>query len=133
MHRASPTMLALAFFWTASCGSDDPAGPTSADRTKFVGTWGGSYACPGGAPTADTLVIALAGGALDFSIIIHAEAGNPDTVSGTLTQPNTITVPQQSMGGAPGTAEITSQGALLTYNQSGFGITCGGTDYAKAP
>lgn len=89
--------------------------------------------CPGGAPTADTLVVALGGGALDFSIIIHAKFANPDTVTGSLTEPNKINVPQQSMGGAPGTAQITSQGTLLTYSQTGLGITCGGTDYAKVP
>ena len=133
MHRASPTTVALAVLLTASCGSDESTGPTSADRTKFVGTWGGSYTCPGGGPTADTLVIALGGGPLDFSIIIHAKFANPDTVSGDLTEPNKINVPQHSMGGAPGTAQITSQGALLTYSQTGFGITCGGTSYAKAP
>jgi hypothetical protein len=98
-----------------------------------VGTWGGTYTCPGGGPFADTLVIDLGGGQLDFSIIIHVEAANPDTVSGELAEPNRINVPQQSIGGASGTAQITSQGALLTYSQTGFGITCGGADYAKAP
>lgn len=132
MHRASPTTLALAVL-LISCGSDEPTAPASADRAKFVGTWGGSYACPGGGPTADTLVIDLGAGALDFGIIIHARFANPDTVSGELTEPNRITVPQQSMGGAPGTAQITSHGTLLTYSQTGLGITCGGTNYAKVP
>ena len=125
-------MLTLAAPLTASCGSDT-TGPTSADRAKFVGTWGGSYTCPGGGPTADTLVINLGGSSLGFDIIIHARFANPDTVSGDLTEPNLINVPQQSMGGAPGLAQIRSQGALITYNQTGFGITCGGTDYAKVP
>ncbi|MGH2522246.1 MAG: hypothetical protein ACRDH2_07055 [Anaerolineales bacterium] len=58
---------------------------------------------------------------------------NPDTVSGELRNPNLITVPQQSMGGAPGTAQITYQAARLAYSQTGFGITCGGTDYAPVP
>jgi len=133
MHHASPTTLALSVLLTASCGGDEAAGPTSADRTKFVGTWGGSYTCPGAGAAADTLVVALGTGALDFRIIIHARFANPDTVSGNLTQPNKIDVPQQSMGGGPGTAQIISQGALLTYSQTGFGVTCGGTDYAKVP
>ena len=120
----------------ASCSkssSEESTGPTSADRAKFVGTWAGSYSCLGGAPTPDTLVIRLGGGALDFSIIIHAEYGIPDTVSGDLTGPNIISMPEQTMGGFPGTAQITSQGALMAYSQSGFGITCGGTDYARVP
>lgn len=132
MHRASAS-LALTVLLTASCG-DEPTAPTSADRTKFVGTWGGSYACPGGGSVADTLGIALGAGALDFSIIIHANAGNPDTVSGSLTEPNKIDLPAQSMGGVPGTtAQIISHGAVLTYNQAVSGFTCGGTNYAKVP
>jgi hypothetical protein len=125
--------VALAALLTASCGSNGSTEPTSVDRDKFVGTWAGAYSCPGIAPVADTLVIGLGGGALDFSIIIHVGFGNPDTVSGDLTEPNLITVPQQTMGGAPGTARMTYQGARLAYSQTGFGITCGGTDYAQVP
>jgi len=125
--------LALAVLCAASCGGDGSTEPTFADRDKFVGTWAGSYRCLGGAPFPDTLVVSLGGGALDFSIIIHVGFANPDTLSGELTEPNLIRVPQQSMGGAPGTAQITSQGALLAYSQTGFGITCGGTDYARVP
>jgi len=131
------TTLAVALLiLLASCSkpnSSEPTGPTSADRAKFVGTWAGSYSCPGGTPTPDTLVIRLGSGALDFSIIIHEEALNRDTVSGDLTGPNVISVPEQSMGGAPGTAQITSQGVLLVYSQTGFGITCDGTNYARVP
>lgn len=125
--------LAPAAFLMASCDGDGSTEPTSADRDKFVGTWAGSYSCPGGNPFPDTLVVSLGGGALDFSIIIHMGFANPDTVSGDLTEPNLIRVPQQSMGGAPGTARITSQSTLLAYSQTGFGITCGGTDYARVP
>jgi len=125
--------LALVALFLASCGGDESTQPTSADRDKFVGTWAGSYRCPGGAPLPDTLVVNLGGGALDFSIIIHVGFANPDTVSGDLTEPNLIRIPQQSMGGAPGTAQITSAGALLSYSQTGFGITCGGTNYARVP
>ena len=131
MHYVAP--VALAALLTTSCGGNMSTEPTSADRDKFVGTWAGSYSCPGGAPTSDTLVVGLGGGALDFSIIIHMGFVNPDTVSGELRNPNLITVPQQSMGGAPGTAQITYQGPQLAYSQSGFGITCGGTDYAQVP
>ena len=106
---------------------------TSADRTKFVGTWAGSYSCLGGTPTADTLIIRLGNGALDFSIIIHAMFVNPDTVSGALTGLNVISVPEQTMGGFPGTAQITLQDSLLAYSQSGFGITCGGPNYRHVP
>lgn len=130
--RSCPIVVGCIALFTASC-SDDATAPTSADRAKFVGTWGGSYTCPGGGPFSDTLVIDLGGGQLDFSIIIHEGFANPDTVSGDLAEPNRINVPQQSMGGLPGTAQITSHGALLTYNQTGSGITCGGTNYAKAP
>jgi hypothetical protein len=131
------TTLALALLiLLASCSkpnSEESTGPTSADRAKFVGTWTGSYNCLGGAPTPDTLIIRLGSGAFDFSIIIHAEYANPDTVSGNLTGSNLIRVSEQTMGGFPGTAQITSQGALLAYSQTGFGITCGGTDYTRVP
>lgn len=129
--RSCSVLIGCVALFTASC-SDEATAPTSADRAKFVGTWAGSYACPGGGPTADTLVINLAGSALGFSIIIHVEAVNPDTVSGDLTEPNRIDVPQQTISGAPGTAQIT-YGTLMAYSQTGFGITCGGTDYAKVP
>jgi len=125
--------LPLVALLMASCDGDESTEPTSTDRDKFVGTWAGSYGCPGNTPVPDTLVVGLGGGALDFSIIIHMGFLNPDTVSGDLTEPNLISVPQQSMGGAPGTARITLKGALLAYSQTGFGITCGGTDYARVP
>lgn len=125
--------FAVVLLLTTFCDGNGSTEPSSADRAKFVDTWAGSYSCLGGAPTPDTLVIDLGGGALDFNIIIHAGSANPDTVSGDLTAPNLISVPQQSMGGAPGTAQIASQGTLLAYSQSGFGITCGGTNYARVP
>ena len=124
---------AVAALAIAACSGDSPTAPISADRDKFVDRWAGAYTCPGGAPVADTLDIRLGGGALDLSIIIHVGFANPDTVSGDLTGPNLITVPQQSMGGAPGTAQITNQGAQVQYAQTGFGITCGGTAYARVP
>jgi hypothetical protein len=125
--------LALAASLTASCGGDASTGPTAADRATFVGTWAGHYSCVGGAPAPDTLVIRLGPGALDFSIIIHVQTVNPDTVAGALTTPTVVHVPEQPMGGAPGTARITSTASLLAYSQTGFGITCGGTDYARVP
>jgi hypothetical protein len=130
------TLAVALMILLASCSkpnSNEPTGPLSADRAKFVGTWAGSYSCLGGAPTPDTLVIRLGSGTLDFSIIIHVGYANPDTVSGNLTGPNLISVPQQTMGGFPGTAQITSQGALLSFSQTGFGITCGGTNYKRIP
>lgn len=132
--------VALLFVVAACAGSSSgkTTGPASslasADRDKFVGTWTGSYGCAGlGTPVSDKLTIAIGSGDLDFSITIHATYANPDTVSGNLTGPNQISVPEQSMGGAPGTAKITLQGAVLEYSQTGLGVTCGGKDYARAP
>src|SRR5580765_70422 len=88
LHRVAA--LAPVVLLAASCGGDGSTAPSSADRAKFVDTWAGSYSCPGGAPTPDTLVIGLGGGALDFNIIIHMGFANPDTVSGDLTAPNLI-------------------------------------------
>jgi hypothetical protein len=123
----------ILFISCSESSSDKSTEPTSADRSKFVGTWAGSYSCLGGDASPDTMVIIFGNGSLDLSIIIHVEAFNPDTVSGVLTEPNIINVSEQSMGGAPGTALLTIQGSVLTYSQTGFGITCGGTDYTKVP
>lgn len=130
------TLVPALLILLVSCskpGSNEPTAPTSADRAKFVGTWAGAYSCLGSKPTPDTLVIRLGSGTLDFSIIIHAQYVFRDTVSGQLTGSNVIGVPEQTMGGFPGTAQITSQGSLLAYSQSGLGITCGGTNYGKVP
>lgn len=126
------SILALALLMVGiSCSkSSSDNEPTSADRDKFVGTWAGTYSCSGGIPVSDTLVISLGSGALDFTITIHVEALNPDTVSGELTEPNLINVPEQLLGGFPGTAQITTQGDLLSFHQTGAGLTCGGTDYS---
>lgn len=129
------TKLAIAlliFFISCSKSNDEPQ-PTSADRVKFVGTWAGTYTCTGFPSVPDTLTIGLGSGTLDFSIIIHVGSFNPDIVTGELTEPNLLNVPEQSMGGAPGTAQITTDGDLLIYSQSGFGITCGGTNYTFVP
>ncbi len=103
--------------------------PISEDRTKFVGGWAGTYEC--GVSVPDTMFIWLGAGELDFDIVIHAHAMNPDTVSGELSTLNVITVPEQSMGGYPGTANVTYSNGNLSYSQTGFGITCGGTNYTK--
>jgi hypothetical protein len=125
--------LFLLFISCSKSDSDDSDQPTSADMDKFVGTWAGSYNCPGSDATLDTLIISLGNNEFELSIIIHAGYFNPDNVSGELTEPNLIIVSEQSMGGALGTAEITLQGAQLTYYQTGFGITCGGTNYQQVP
>ncbi len=127
------TLLILIASCSKKNNSEESTAPTSADRTKFVGTWAGSYSCPTGTPNADTLGILIGSGTLDFRIIIHKESVIPDTISGSLTDANIITVPQQTMGGFPGTAKITYQGGVIIYSQTGFGITCGGTNYTKVP
>ena len=138
MARKALVLIALSVLFAAcSSGSgatSGPAGPASADRDKFVGTWVGNYGCPGiGDPLSDTLIIALGSGELDFSITIHSTFANPDTLSGTLTSASEINLPEQSMGGGTGTAKIKLQGDVLEFQATGLGLTCGGTDYAKAP
>ena len=77
------------------------------------------------------MIIAIGTADLKFSITIHSHSFNPDTVNGELTDKNFITIPEQNMGGFPGTAEITFLNNMLEYSQTGFGITCGGADYVK--
>jgi hypothetical protein len=106
---------------------------TSADRDKFVGTWAGNYGCAGIAPIADKMTIQAGSGDLGLSIIIHVDFKNPDTVTGTLTSATEVNVPEQSMGGANGTAKLVLNGDKLDFSATGLGITCGGSDYTRAP
>lgn len=59
--------VSIVIFLLASCSKENasaPAVPTSADRNKFIGTWGGMYGC--GTPQPDTLIIRLGSGEVDF-------------------------------------------------------------------
>ncbi len=116
-------------FMIACGGDDDPVGPSSMDRDKFIGSWAGSYDC--GSP-ADTMFVAVGSGTLGFSITLHAQAiPNADVVTGELTETNVITIPEQTIGGFPGSGDITFSNNMLTLIQRGFGITCTGTGYVK--
>ncbi len=85
-------------FMIACGGDDDPVGPSSMDRDKFIGDWAGSYNC--GSPPADTMFVAVGSGTLGFSITLHAQAiPNADVVTGELTETNVITIPEQTIGG----------------------------------
>lgn len=122
-------LLTLAMMF--ACKNEDPASPaseeiTSADRDKFIGNWAGTYQCtnlPG-----DTLIISAGNSELAFDIILHARTGdpNPENVSGELTAQNTIIVPEQTIGGFPGSATITYSSGVLSLTQQGLGITCQG-------
>jgi hypothetical protein len=117
---------------SSSTGSTGGSSLTSADRDKFVGTWTGHYGCAEGATIEDKMIIEAGSGDLDLKIKIHVSAANPDTVNGTLTSATEVNVPEQSMGGATGTAKITLKGDTLEFQATGLGITCGGTDYKKS-
>ncbi len=126
----SIVVTALLLSLTFACGSDDsPAAPSSMDRDKFVGNWAGTYAC--GSPPADTMFIAKGSGDLDFRITLHAQVFNADVVDGELTDVNTITIPEQTIGGFPGSGEITHSNNVLSLTQRGFGLTCTGSNYVK--
>ncbi len=130
--KCSIMVTALLLSLTFACGGDDsPAGPSSMDRDKFIGNWAGTYQCtnlPG-----DTLTIAFGTGDLGFNIILHASTGdpNPEIVTGELTGVSVITIPEQTIGGFPGSGEITYSNNMLLLSQKGFGITCNGTNYLK--
>jgi hypothetical protein len=120
----------------AACGSSSSggggSGPTSADRDKFVGTWNGNYSCEFTDKFADTMIVEAGSGDLDVLITIHVSFANPDKVNGTLSSATVVDVPEQSMGGATGTAKLTLNGDTLEFTAGGLGITCGGTDYEKS-
>jgi hypothetical protein len=128
--------LAAMLAAVAACGgssSTAQSGPTSADRDKFVGTWNGNYKCDFTDAFADTMIVEAGSGDLDLRITIHKNFANPDTVNGTLTSATVVDVPEQSMGGATGTAKLKLNGETMEFTAGGLGITCGGTDYKKAP
>jgi hypothetical protein len=79
------------------------------------------------------MIIKAGSGDLDVSITIHANASNPDTVTGTLTSPTEVNVPAQSMGGMSGTAKLKLSGATLDFRETAMNMTCGGADYTRAP
>lgn len=124
LHHAVILCMAI----TLGCGTG-PDEPTAADRQKFVGNWAGMYVC--GAPPADTMFIALGSGDLGMSITLHAQVTNPDVVTGSLTDVNIITIPEQTIGGFPGSGEIAFANNRLSLAQRGFGITCTGSNYVK--
>lgn len=125
-------LLAIVIIFSFACEKDSSISPkfSATDMSKFEGTWTGDYECAG-ITVEDQFSIAQPSDSLDFVIIIHETTILPDTVYGKMASDNKIVIPQQSMGGFPGTAEITYANDELTYKQSAFGLTCTGTGYKK--
>jgi hypothetical protein len=126
----------LALMPAAACGgggagATGAAAPVAADRARFLGTWAGGYACPGGVPAPDTLAVRSGTGTLDVRIVIHVGSFGPDSVVGTLTAPERVDVPTPPMGGLPRPAALRLRGTGLGYRQRGLGLTCGGADYRR--
>ena len=99
---------------------------TAAERDAFVGTWVGKYS-----GLKDEMIVEA--GAADHEVVItlHAKYENPDKVNGKLLSATKIIVAEQSMGGSPGTAEITMEDGKLSLTQNGMGITLEGEGYEK--
>ena len=79
------------------------------------------------------MIIKAGSADLDLSITVHSNASNPDTVTGTLTSPTMVDVPAQSMGGVTSTAKLKLTRDTLDFRATAMGVTCGGTDYTRAP
>ena len=88
---------------------------------------------PRGDTVQDAMVIRAGSGDRDLSIQIHVGSGNPDTVTGTLASATEVNIPEQSFGGATGTAKLTLKGEKLDFSVTGMGMTCGGADYTRLP
>lgn len=115
-----------------SCESEKTEpGLSEQDAAIFLGRWAGTYKCPRLRAQPDTMIIARGDSALKFSITIHANSINPDIVTGKLNKINEILIPEQTMGGVPGKARITIANDIITYSQTGFDVTCMGTDYHR--
>ena len=119
---------------TAPTGSSASAGgaATSADRDKFVGTWTGKYGCDATNTIDDKMIVKAGSGDLDLSITIHSNASNPATVTGKLTSPTEVNVPEQSMGDVSSTARLKLTGDALDFHATAMGMTCGGSAYTHA-
>jgi len=112
----------------SNCAKNEEEPFGAEDMDKFVGTWDGFYC--GSTDIDDRFIVAKNSNNSGFNITIHATFGNPDDVTGALNGKNKISVPEQTMGGFPGTAEIIYEsGGTLTYTQSGLGATCSGSGY----
>jgi len=122
-------LLLIAVF-TFACGGDDnnPTGLSSSDLDKFLGKWAGMYEC--GGPD-DEMIIAKGSGALDVKVTLHSDIAFVEVLDGELTAVNVITIPEQTIGGFPGSAKITYANGNLSLEQMGFGITCKGSGYTR--
>ena len=132
MYQARLILAAVSFAAAVfACGGDDqPVTPSLTDSEKFIGNWAGTYECT--SPPADTMFIVKGAGDLDFRITLHAQFINlADTLDGELTDVNVITIPEQTIGGFPGSGKITYSNNALSLSQQGLGITCIGTNYIK--
>ncbi len=115
----------------ADSGGDDKKdggakAPTAADRDAFVGTWKGKYS-----GLDDEMVIEKGEGDLDVMVTLHSSFENPDKVPGTVTASDTVTITDQTLGGAKGSAVIKIADGKLTLEQSGLGTTVKGEGYEK--
>ncbi len=125
MYRIRLLLIAALLAAIACGGATDLS---STDMDKFLGSWAGSYDC--GSP-ADTMIVARGSGELGFGITLHAQSPTADVVSGELTDVNVITIPEQTIGGFPGSGEIRFSNDMLTLTQEGLGFTCTGSNYVK--
>lgn len=120
------------FTYGVLCSSDNgksPIAPSTADLEKFIGSWASMYGCSN--PPDDTLIISRGPSDLSFKITLHAQAVNADQVDAELTEPDVITIPEQTIGGFPGSGKITYSNDMLSLSQSGLGLTCQGSNCQK--
>lgn len=113
------------------CGDGSNALLFPEDRNRFLGTWAGSYACPGETAVPDTLTILPGTDALDFAITMHVGTASVCEVTGRLTAVDEISIPEQPFGSGFAKARITLNGDFLTYEQTVDGTTCSGSAYGR--
>ncbi|WP_206018745.1 leucine-rich repeat domain-containing protein [Rubritalea profundi] len=101
---------------------------SSKSRDAFIGRWKGKYH-----GLDDVMKIEAGKGPKSVVVTIHAEFENPDKVKGTLESASQINIPEQSMGGKPGTAVIKLEGGKLRLSQkmSGDDVAFEGIGYEK--
>ena len=107
-------LFALALLTTSGmCQSNKSADSNfnAKSREAFFGIWKGTYF-----GIEDTMKIEAGTGPKSVIITMHARE-IPDKVKGILESPTRIRVPEQSMGGYPGTAIITLDDGKLTLRQ----------------
>lgn len=103
--------------------------PIPADRVKFLGRWGGHYACiNAGVPIEDQILIAAGDQPLELKLTLFLKISQAP-VKGHLTAPDLITIEPQIINGATTKGSIRFAQGKLRLELHGLAADCFGEKY----